>query len=209
MSVMKAFLEMSHDKPMDMAIGEIAVPLVGADQVKIAVKAAALKPIDGIRVHLKTDKVLQVIFGFDVAGVVEDVGSDVTSLQVGDRVFGFIERSGVELNPKRAEPSQNMLSLMQTFWPNCLNLQVFKMALHFPLLFVRLCSQWVPSSRETMFSCLGELEELVFMLSKLQKVTLEPKKWPQRLPLPRSTFETSNMVPTLWWTIKLKMLVKS
>ena len=81
-----------YDKPMDMAIGEIAVPLVGADQVKKAVKAAALNPIDGIRVHLKTDMVFPVIFGFDVAGVVEDVGSDVTSLQVGDRVFGFIER---------------------------------------------------------------------------------------------------------------------
>lgn len=203
---MKAFLEMSHDKPMDMAIGEIAVPLVGADQVKIAVKAAALNPIDGIRVHLKTDKVFPVIVGFDVAGVVEDVGSDVTSLQVGDRVFGFIERSGVE--PKTSGAIAEYAVVDAAHLAKLPESASFQDGAALPtVVLTALQSMGAIKAGDNVFVSGGAGGVGIHAL-QIAKVTLEPKKWPQRLPLPRSTF-ASNMVPILWWSIKLKMLVKS
>ena len=93
--MMKAFLELSYDKPLDMILGEIEIPQVGPNQIKIAVKAAALNPVDGLRIHLQSDKIFPVVVGFDVAGVVDDVGSAVSRFHVGDRVFGFNERTGI------------------------------------------------------------------------------------------------------------------
>jgi len=64
------------------------VPTCGKGEVKLKVRAAAINPVD-----YKMGRLLGQVAGMDVAGVVEEVGKDVTSLQVGDSVFGGVSGS--------------------------------------------------------------------------------------------------------------------
>ncbi|WP_084464414.1 NADP-dependent oxidoreductase [Microtetraspora fusca] len=73
-------------------VAECEVPEPGPGQVRVAVRAAGVNPIDWkIRSGVMA-AVMPVRFpavpGVDVAGVVESVGPDVTDVAVGDEVFG-------------------------------------------------------------------------------------------------------------------------
>ncbi|XP_073134572.1 2-methylene-furan-3-one reductase-like isoform X2 [Henckelia pumila] len=71
----------------------VAVPEVMEDQVLIKVAAAALNPVDFKRRLGKfqaTDSPLPTVPGYDVAGVVVKVGSQVKGLKEGDQVYGDI-----------------------------------------------------------------------------------------------------------------------
>jgi len=67
------------------------VPTCGRGEVLIRVKAAAINPVD-----YKLGRMLGSVVGLDVAGVVESVGSNVTSLKIGDEVFGGVSGSLAE-----------------------------------------------------------------------------------------------------------------
>ena len=67
-------------------------PEVGAGQVLIRIKASGVNPIDtkivaGKAAHARP--VLPAVLGIDLAGMVEALGSGVTSFQVGDEVYGM------------------------------------------------------------------------------------------------------------------------
>ncbi|KAF9606543.1 hypothetical protein IFM89_026156 [Coptis chinensis] len=82
---------------------KVSVPQVKDDQVLIKVFAAALNPVDGKRRLGKfkaTDSPLPTVPGYDVAGVVVKIGSDVTSFKEGDEVYGDIHEKALE-NPKQ------------------------------------------------------------------------------------------------------------
>ena len=64
------------------------VPTCGRGEVLVRVKAAAINPVD-----YKLGRMLGPVVGLDVAGVIENVGSNVTSLKVGDEVFGGVKGS--------------------------------------------------------------------------------------------------------------------
>ncbi|WP_448501257.1 zinc-dependent alcohol dehydrogenase family protein [Sphingomonas sp.] len=68
---------------------EIAVPAVGARQVRVRVHATAINPLDyQIRRGDYADFVpLPAIIGHDVSGVVEEKGTDVTEFDIGDEVY--------------------------------------------------------------------------------------------------------------------------
>ncbi|XP_073299810.1 2-methylene-furan-3-one reductase-like [Primulina huaijiensis] len=71
----------------------VAVPEVKGDQVLIKVAAASLNPVDFKRRLGKfqaTDSPLPTVPGYDVAGVVVKVGSQVNGLKEGDQVYGNI-----------------------------------------------------------------------------------------------------------------------
>ncbi|XP_075503976.1 2-methylene-furan-3-one reductase-like [Primulina tabacum] len=71
----------------------VAVPEVKEHQVLIKVAAAALNPVDFKRRLGKfqaTDSPLPTVPGYDVAGVVVKVGSQVNGLKEGDEVYGNI-----------------------------------------------------------------------------------------------------------------------
>lgn len=68
---------------------DVAVPTVGARQVRVRVHATAINPLDyQIRRGDYTDYVpLPAIIGHDVSGVIEEKGADVTEFELGDEVY--------------------------------------------------------------------------------------------------------------------------
>ena len=81
----------------------VAVPDVKEDQVLIKVVAAALNPVDAKRRQGKfkaTDSPLPTVPGYDVAGVVVKVGSQVKDFKVGDEVYGDVNEKALE-GPKQ------------------------------------------------------------------------------------------------------------
>ncbi|CAL5197057.1 unnamed protein product [Lathyrus oleraceus] len=81
----------------------VAVPDVKEDQVLVKVFAAALNPVDGKRRQGKfkaTDSPLPTVPGYDVAGVVVKVGSEVKEFKVGDEVYGDVNEKALE-GPKQ------------------------------------------------------------------------------------------------------------
>ncbi|KAF8697317.1 hypothetical protein HU200_035908 [Digitaria exilis] len=81
----------------------VAVPPVADDQVLVKVAAAALNPVDFKRRAGKfqaTDSPLPTVPGYDVAGVVVKVGSEVKSFREGDEVYGMISEKPLD-GPKQ------------------------------------------------------------------------------------------------------------
>ncbi|MQM12997.1 hypothetical protein Taro_045916 [Colocasia esculenta] len=81
----------------------VAVPEVGNDQVLVKVVAAGVNPVDFKRRQGKfkaTDSPLPTVPGYDVAGIVVKVGSQVKSFKEGDEVYGDINEKALE-NPKQ------------------------------------------------------------------------------------------------------------
>jgi NADPH:quinone reductase-like Zn-dependent oxidoreductase len=78
---------------------EVDDPLVGPDSVLIRVRAAGINPVDyKIREGNLTGRiphVLPVIPGWDVAGVVEQVGPAVTEFAPGDEVYAYCRKDFV------------------------------------------------------------------------------------------------------------------
>jgi NADPH:quinone reductase-like Zn-dependent oxidoreductase len=97
---MKAVQIHAYGGPEVLAYEETDLPQIAADEVLIRVHAAAINPVDWkIReghldgfLHHK----LPLILGWDVSGVVEAIGPEVTTFQVGDPVYSRpnIERNG-------------------------------------------------------------------------------------------------------------------
>ncbi|ONI19550.1 LOW QUALITY PROTEIN: hypothetical protein PRUPE_3G284600 [Prunus persica] len=103
-SVNKAWVYSEYGKSADVLKLDpnVPVPEIKEDQVLIKVVAAALNPIDYKRMfgYIKaTDSPLPTVPGYDVAGVVVKVGSQVTKFKVGDEVYG-------DLNEKAAQPKK-------------------------------------------------------------------------------------------------------
>ncbi|GFP88039.1 2-methylene-fuRan-3-one reductase [Phtheirospermum japonicum] len=81
----------------------VNVPEIKEDQVLIKVAAAALNPVDFKRRFGKfkaTDSPLPTVPGYDVAGVVVKVGSQVKGLKEGDEVYGDISEKALD-GPKQ------------------------------------------------------------------------------------------------------------
>ncbi|KAH1205196.1 2-methylene-furan-3-one reductase [Glycine max] len=77
----------------------VALPEVKEDQVLIKVAAASLNPIDHKRMEgyfKNSDSPLPTAPGYDVAGVVVKVGSEVKKFKVGDEVYGDINVKALE-----------------------------------------------------------------------------------------------------------------
>ena len=72
-------------------VGELEKPVIGPDDVLIEVYAASVNPVDWklregyLRQMLSYE--MPLVIGWDVAGVIQEVGANVSDLQVGDAVF--------------------------------------------------------------------------------------------------------------------------
>ncbi|MDQ3103814.1 MAG: NADP-dependent oxidoreductase [Actinomycetota bacterium] len=90
----------AYGGPDVLAVGEAPEPHAGKGQVRIAVRAASINPIDWkIRAGLLSDGAEleePVIPGVDGAGVVDEVGDGVDTVLIGDEVFGLGSATSAE-----------------------------------------------------------------------------------------------------------------
>ncbi len=95
MATMQAVRFHSYGGPEVMVLEEVPRPQAGAGEALIRVHAAGVNPIDWkVRAgHVKDwlQHRLPLIPGWDVSGVVEAVGPDVTAFKIGDAVYGMLD----------------------------------------------------------------------------------------------------------------------
>lgn len=91
---MRAVAEYRFGGPV--ALMDLPIPEIEADEVLIGVRAAGVNPFDwkvadgALRGEMKHR--FPLILGFDAAGVVEQLGADVTELSEGDEVYGYVSK---------------------------------------------------------------------------------------------------------------------
>ncbi|QDW63796.1 NADP-dependent oxidoreductase [Oerskovia sp. KBS0722] len=80
-------------------LSELPTPKVGPDTVLVRVRATSVNPVDWKVREGYLDAIMDATFpvvpGWDVAGVVEQVGLDTPELSVGDEVFGYVRKDVV------------------------------------------------------------------------------------------------------------------
>src|SRR5882757_10553361 len=97
---MKAAVHNRYGPPAVVRIAEVDTPSIGDRDVLVKVHATTVNRTDCayraarpffVRVLTGLVRPRRTVLGTEYAGVVEAVGSDVTSFTVGDRVFGYNE----------------------------------------------------------------------------------------------------------------------
>ncbi len=78
---------------------DVAVPEINSNEVLVAIKAISINPVDaktraGKGVFGRFKDQLPIIIGWDIAGTVVKVGSEVSKFNVGDDVFGMVNFPG-------------------------------------------------------------------------------------------------------------------
>ena len=95
---MRAVQFNEYGGPDVLHVGEVAEPHAGAGQVRVAVRAVGVNPIDWKRRSGAMAQLMPVEFpsvpGEEAAGVVDEVGDGVDDVAVGDEVFGFAVGGG-------------------------------------------------------------------------------------------------------------------
>ncbi|WP_024286177.1 NADP-dependent oxidoreductase [Cellulomonas sp. KRMCY2] len=96
---MRAIAYTRFGGPDVLQLVELPTPKVGPDSVLVRVRAASVNPVDWMVRQGYLDPLMDVVFpvvpGWDVAGVVEQVGLDAPELAVGDEVIGYVRRDVV------------------------------------------------------------------------------------------------------------------
>lgn len=97
---MKAIVINEFGDADKLQISEVQKPVPADNQVLVRVKAAGLNPVDTkIRAgkHISCSSLqLPAVLGKDMSGIVEAIGKDVQRFQVGDAVFGCIDKTYAE-----------------------------------------------------------------------------------------------------------------
>ncbi len=93
MATMKAVRIHQHGGPDAMEVEEIERPAPAPDEILVKVYASGVNPVDatvrsGINEGLNAMLPLPMTPGWDMAGTVEEIGSDVTGFSKGDAVYG-------------------------------------------------------------------------------------------------------------------------
>jgi NADPH:quinone reductase-like Zn-dependent oxidoreductase len=91
--MMKAVVAHEYGAPEVLKIEEVARPEPNADEALVRVIASSVNPADPLTLSGKYAREfgthLPLIPGYDIAGVVEKTGANVTKLKVGDTVYGY------------------------------------------------------------------------------------------------------------------------
>ena len=92
---MKAIQIFEYNKQdISATLVEIAKPAIQADEVLVRIKAAGVNPLDNKitrdGVKMLVPHQLPLTMGHEFAGIVEEVGSQVQGLSVGDKVYGLM-----------------------------------------------------------------------------------------------------------------------
>ncbi|GHE03352.1 NADP-dependent oxidoreductase [Streptomyces alanosinicus] len=95
----KAYVYTRHGGPETEALIDVDRPSPGPGEILIAVRAAGVNPVDwklrqGFRRPGESERSFPTVFGSEAAGVVAEVGADVSGFAVGDEVFGSTAHGG-------------------------------------------------------------------------------------------------------------------
>jgi NADPH:quinone reductase-like Zn-dependent oxidoreductase len=97
---MKAIALREYGSADDLELVDLPDPKVGPAEVLIRVRAAGVNPVDWKLAAGGLDGLMEARFplvpGWDVAGVVEQVGFDAGEFAVGDEVFGYVRKDWIE-----------------------------------------------------------------------------------------------------------------
>lgn len=100
---MKAYILKENGSVENLYLSEIETPQVKTDEVLIKVKAISINPVDASVRQSKASlqRILNpgkdedsFILGWDISGIVEDIGIDVKEFKKGDEVFGMVNFPG-------------------------------------------------------------------------------------------------------------------
>ena len=96
---MKAAIIHEFGAPEVLQITDVEKPVAGDEQVLIKIKSVGINPVD-TKVRAGTSSVskrisLPAILGWDVSGVIEETGKNVSGFKTGDEVFGCIGFPGL------------------------------------------------------------------------------------------------------------------
>src|SRR5262249_15935772 len=90
---MKAIIAETYGNPEVLELADVAEPQVGPNGVLVRIHASSVNPVDWkLRKGLVSaiwNLRLRVIWGWELSGVVEQVGSAITLFKPGDEVYGF------------------------------------------------------------------------------------------------------------------------
>ncbi|MHA4740326.1 NADP-dependent oxidoreductase [Dyadobacter sp. MSC1_007] len=97
---MKAIvLKREGDQIKGLITADIPIPVISDNDVLIKVNAIDINPVDNKTLHgngqfdnVKNDEII--ILGWDVSGVISEVGKDVVRFKAGDAVFGLLNFPG-------------------------------------------------------------------------------------------------------------------
>jgi NADPH:quinone reductase-like Zn-dependent oxidoreductase len=97
---MKAALFETYGPADVLTIADLPEPHAGPGQVRVAVRAAGVNPVDWKIRSGASREAIPVTFshvpGMEAAGVVDEVGPGVTGTAVGDEVFGGAQAASAE-----------------------------------------------------------------------------------------------------------------
>ncbi|MBP5102248.1 zinc-binding alcohol dehydrogenase family protein [Pseudomonas protegens] len=97
MKAIAYYASLPIDHPKSLQDIELPEPVAGPRDLLVEVRAISVNPVDTkVRQNVQPEGGAAKVLGWDVAGVVKAVGSDVSLFKVGDRVFyaGSIARAG-------------------------------------------------------------------------------------------------------------------
>lgn len=131
MSTMRAWQAMQYgNERTSLRLNIIDKPVPASTEVCIKVYSASLNPIDYKLLHGDLKKVMPMQFpitmGFDAAGVVESVGSEVSKFKMGDKVYVRASRESLRAFAQYTVQPEAFVALMPS---NC----SFEQAASFPL----------------------------------------------------------------------------
>ncbi|RFS15312.1 NADP-dependent oxidoreductase [Emticicia sp. C21] len=96
---MKAIVLKAFGSVDNFVVEEIPQPTIQDNEVLVAIKAISINPVDiktrsgkALATRLKDEN--PIILGWDVSGVVAQVGNDVKDFKIGDEVFGMVNFPG-------------------------------------------------------------------------------------------------------------------
>ncbi len=108
--VMKAMIIRGYGGADVLEYEEVEVPKIKPDDLLVKVHAAGVNPVDwkirkGMLKIISGNK-FPMILGFDLAGVVLEIGSQVSGFQVGDKIYGSLPLPGGAYAELAAVPQQ-------------------------------------------------------------------------------------------------------
>jgi NADPH:quinone reductase-like Zn-dependent oxidoreductase len=91
---MKALQYTEYGDPDVLRVVDVEEPHAGPGQIRIAVKAIGINPVDWKARSGRFKAPLPAITGSDVSGVVDEIGEGVDGVSIGDEVFGMALSGG-------------------------------------------------------------------------------------------------------------------